>query len=88
MEVFEPEFGVFLLVIGGFKEESGDLLVTFLLGFGGVVGVFVSCLAFTSKSLHEALFGFGSFEFHIFISFRYVNYNLSRFLFIGVIERF
>ena len=34
VQLFEPQLGMFLLVIGGFKEQRRDLLVAFLLGLG------------------------------------------------------
>lgn len=65
VEVFEPDFGVFLFVSSGFFEDLGDLDVAVLLGLGGVKGVFVAGHGLPGKGFEEVLFGFGSFEVHI-----------------------
>ena len=80
-EVFEPELGVLLLVVGGLLEDRGDLLKAFFFGLGGEVGVFVARLGFAGEGFHQALFGFGSFEFHdsVFSPFRVcANYRKFR----------
>ena len=42
-QMLEPQFGMFFLILGGLEEEGGYLLVTVLLGNGGILGVFVPC---------------------------------------------
>ena len=66
-EILEPELGVFFFVFGRFEEDGRDLLVAFFLSLGGKIGVFVAGLRFAGKSGLQALFGFGSFEFHRFM---------------------
>ena len=44
LEVLEEDLGVLLLVVGGLREDGGDLLVTLLLGHAGEVRVAVACL--------------------------------------------
>ena len=65
VEVFEPDFGVFLFVGGGFFEDLGNLDVAVFLGLGGVESVFVAGHGLPGEGFEEVLFGFGSFEVHI-----------------------
>ena len=63
-EGLEPHLGVFLLVAGGLFEDSGQLLVAFLLCNACKVGVLVAGHALACKSFHQVLLGLGSLEFH------------------------
>ena len=65
MEILEPELGVLFLVLGGFEEDGGDLLVAFFLGLGSEIGVFVAGLRLPGECCQQALLGLGSFEFHM-----------------------
>ena len=67
-EGLEPHLGVFLLVAGGLFEDSGQLLVAFLLCDACKVGVLVAGHALACKSFHQVLLGLGSLEFHILFS--------------------
>ena len=44
VQFFDPQLGVFLLIISGFEEQCRDLLKAFLLGLGCKIGVLVACL--------------------------------------------
>ena len=66
VQLFEPQLGVFLLVVSGFKEQRRDLLVAFLLGLGCKIGVLVACLGLTGKGSHQVFFGLGTCVFCFF----------------------
>ena len=53
VQFFEPQLGVFLLIISGFEEQCRDLLKAFLLGLGCKIGVLVACLGLTGKGSHQ-----------------------------------
>ena len=61
LEQLEPDFGVFLFVVGSFFKELADLDVTVFFGLGGVVTVFGVGLAFAGKGGQQVGFGFASF---------------------------
>ena len=63
-EGLEPQLGVFLLVAGGLFEDSGQLLVAFLLCNACKLGVLVAGHALACKSFHQVLLVLGSLEFH------------------------
>ena len=63
VQLFEPQLGVFLLIISGFEEQRRDLLVAFLLGLGCKIGVLVACLGLTGKGSHQVFFGLSSCVF-------------------------
>ena len=50
IEQFEPDFSMFFFVVCSFGKDCRDLLKTFLLCLGSIVGVFVSSLGFSCKS--------------------------------------
>ena len=52
-EFLEPQFRVLLLVVRGLLEDRGDLLIPFLAGDGGKVGVFVAGLRFSGERISE-----------------------------------
>jgi len=60
VQLFEPQLGVFLLIISGFEEQRRDLLVAFLLGLRCKIGVLVACLGLTGKGGHQIFFGLGA----------------------------
>ena len=66
VQLFEPQLGMFLLVIGGFKEQRRDLLVAFLLGLRCKIGVLVACLGLTGKGSHQIFFGLRTCVFRFF----------------------
>jgi len=66
VQLFEPQLGVFLLIISGFKEQRRDLLVAFLLGLGCKIGVLVACLGLTGKGSHQIFFGLSTCVFRFF----------------------
>ena len=66
VQFFEPQLGVFLLVISGFKEQRRDLLVAFLLGLGCKIGVLVPGLGLTGKGSHQIFFGLSTCVFRFF----------------------
>ena len=49
----EPKLSVLLLIVSGLLEDSGDLLVAFLLGDGCEIGVLVASLRFAGKGLPQ-----------------------------------
>lgn len=53
VQFFEPQLGVFLLIISGFEEQCRDLLKAFLLGLGCKIGVLIACLGLTGKGSHQ-----------------------------------
>ncbi len=57
LELFEPHLCVFFFVIGGFQEQGCHLLIAFLLGDGGKVGIFIARLRLTGKGGLKILFG-------------------------------
>ena len=57
VQLFEPQLGVFLLVLGGLQEEGGNLLKALLLGLRGEVGVLVAGLALAGKGGVQVLLG-------------------------------
>ena len=59
-ELLEPELRVLLFVFGGLEEDRRDLLIAFLFGGGGEIGVFVSRLGFAREGLSKILFGLGA----------------------------
>ena len=59
-QMTEPQLGMLLLVLGSLQEEGGNLLVTVLLGHGGIVGVLVAGHRLTGKSGLEVLLGAGA----------------------------
>ena len=65
VQVFEPYLGVFLLIVGGFFKDLGNLDVAVLLGLGGVIRVLVAGHGLPGEGFEEVLFCFGSFEVHI-----------------------
>ena len=52
-QFLEPELGVFLLVVGSFKEERRDLLKALFFCFGSKISVFVSGLRLTCKGCFQ-----------------------------------
>ena len=60
VELLEPHLGVFLLVVGGLQEQGSDLLIAFLLGLGGKVGVLVAGLRLAGESGLQILLGLGT----------------------------
>ena len=70
----KPHLGVFLLVFGGLGKNFSDLLVAFLLGYTGEIGVFIAGLRFTGKGGQQVLFGLGAFQFHGSCSFHAVKF--------------
>ena len=66
VQLFEPQLGVFLLIISGFEEQCRDLLVAFLLGLGCKIGVLVARLGLTGKGSHQVFFGLSSCVFRLF----------------------
>ena len=60
----EPQLGVLLLIVGGLQEKSGDLLIPFLLGLAGKIGLLVAGHALPSKSFPQVGLRFASFQFH------------------------
>ena len=66
VQLFEPQLGMFILVIGGFKEQRRDLLVAFLLGLRCKIGVLVACLGLTGKGSHQIFFGLSTCVFRFF----------------------
>jgi len=66
VQFFEPQLGVFLLIISGFEEQCRDLLKAFLLGLGCKIGVLVACLGLTGKGSHQVFFGLSSCVFRFF----------------------
>ena len=66
VQFFEPQLGVFLLIISGFEEQCRDLLKAFLLGLGCKIGVLVACLGLTGKGSHQVFFGLSSCVFRLF----------------------
>ena len=66
VQFFEPQLGVFFLVVSGFKEQRRDLLVAFLLGLGCKIGVLVACLGLTGKGSHQIFFGLSTCVFRFF----------------------
>ena len=59
-ELLEPQFCVFLFIIGGLQEQGGNLLHTFLLSYGSEVGVLVASLGLASKCCLKVFFGLGT----------------------------
>ena len=57
VELFEPQFGMFLFILSCFQEKGCNLLVAFLLGLGRKIGIFVSGLGLTGKSGFQILLG-------------------------------
>ena len=85
MEQLEPDFGVFLLVVGSLLEQSSNLDISVLLGFRGVVGVFVAGHGFAGKGFHEVLFGLASFKFvHCLSYFKWSLANVRYYFLIGL----
>ena len=66
VQLLEPKLSVFLLVVSGFEEQRRDLLVAFLLGLGGKIGVLVACLGLTGKGGHQVFFGLSPCVFRFF----------------------
>ena len=66
IQFFEPQLGVFLLIISGFEEQRRDLLVAFLLGLGCKIGVLVARLGLTGKGSHQVFFGLSPCVFRFF----------------------
>ena len=66
VQFFEPQLSVFLLVVGGFKEQRRDLLLAFLLGLGRKIGILVACLGLTGKGGHQIFFGLSTCVFRFF----------------------
>ena len=66
VQLLEPKLSVFLLVVSGFEEQRRDLLVAFLLGLGGKIGVLVACLGLTGKGGHQVFFGLSTCVFRFF----------------------
>ena len=66
VQLFEPQLGMFLLVVSSFEEQRRDLLVAFLLGLGGKIGVLVACLGLTGKGGHQVFFGLSPCVFRFF----------------------
>ena len=64
MKVLEPDLGMLLLVAGGLLKDGSQLLIAFLLGHAGKVGVLVACLALACKRFHQIFLGFGTLQFH------------------------
>ena len=60
---FQVQLGVLLLLIGRLLEEGGDLLVAFLLGHGGEIGVLVAGLGLAGKGVLEVLLGPAALQF-------------------------
>ena len=54
---------MFLFLLGGFKEDRGDLLVALFLGNRGEVGVLIARLGFAGKGGLEVFLGGGAFQF-------------------------
>jgi len=77
VQLFEPQLGVFLLIISGFEEQCRDLLVAFLLGLGCKIGVLVARLGLTGKGSHQVFFGLSSCVFRFF----HVGYSFLFFCF-------
>ncbi len=66
MEELIPQFGVFLLVVGGLFKKSGNLLVAILAGFGSEISVFIAGHRLAGKRILKVTFGFCSFKiFHV-----------------------
>ena len=63
MEVLEPNFGVFLFVLGRFGKDIGYLNVAILIGLRRIVLVFGVSLRFAGKSGSQILFGLSAFQF-------------------------
>ena len=80
VQLFEPQLGVFLLIISGFEEQCRDLLKAFLLGLGCKIGVLVACLGLTGKGSHQVFFGLGTCVFRFFhgrCSFQFSAFIIS-----------
>jgi len=54
---FEKSFGVFFFLIGGFRKDGGNLHKTLFPGARSKIGVTVSGLGFTGKTLQKISFG-------------------------------
>ena len=81
VQLFEPQLGVFLLIISGFEEQRRDLLVAFLLGLGCKIGVLVACLGLTGKGSHQIFFGLSTCVFRFFhgrCSFQFFCFHYIR----------
>lgn len=65
----EPDLGMLLLVAGGLLKDGSQLLIAFLLGHAGKVGVLVACLALACKGFPQVFLGLGTLEFHTLFSF-------------------
>src|SRR5699024_8000065 len=63
VELFEPHFCVFFLLICCFFKDICNLNISGLFCLGSIKCVFVSCLRLTGKCSHQVLFCFGSFVF-------------------------
>ena len=66
VQLFEPELGVFLFIVGGLFKNRGDLIVAFLAGYTGKIGIFITGLRFSRKSICEILCGLAVFEINHF----------------------
>ena len=49
MESLEPDLGMFFFIAGSFQEVLGNPFVPFLLGYTGIIAIFIVCLGFTGK---------------------------------------
>ena len=57
VQLFEPEFGMFLFIVGSLLKDGSDLLIAFLACLGSKIGVFVPCLGFTGEGVLKILPG-------------------------------
>ena len=64
LQHLEQPLGVLALLIGGFLEDGGNLLESFLVGLLGILGVAVAGLALAGKSGENIFFGLGAIEGH------------------------
>ena len=81
-EFLEPELRVFLFVVSGFLEQSGNLFKAVLFGAACEVGVLVAGLGFACESGFQILFGLGT---SVFICHN--NFLVDRFILIYLILR-
>ena len=66
-----------LLIAGGLLKDGSQLLIAFLLGHAGKVGVLVACLALACKGFPQVFLGLGTLEFHIHALLLFVRCIIS-----------
>jgi len=66
VQLLEPELCVLFFILCGLEKQRRDLLIAFLLGFGGKVGILVASLGLTGKGRHQAFFGLSTCIFCFF----------------------